>query len=165
MYQPLELARFALSEFERGLDGITDEESRRRMAKADGTEMNAISWTLGHIAGHWLRVAAYAKQEEQPGEVLRFFGPAADPSPPPLSDALKLLDDAKASIDWLASADDVLMSTARGEGFESVGTALMRAVLHTWFHTGEINAVRQMLGHAEIPFVGKLIGNLEWRSE
>ena len=39
----------------------------------------------------------------------------------------------------------------------------MRAVLHTWFHTGEINAVRQMLGHAEIPFVGKMLGNLEWR--
>ena len=165
MYKPPELARFALSEFERGLEGVTDEEARRRMAKADSTEMNAISWTSGHIACHWLRVAAYAKQEEQPGEVLRFFGPAADPSPPPLSDALKLLDDAKASIDWLASADDVLMSTARGEGFESVGTALMRAVLHTWFHTGEINAVRQLLGHAEISFVGKLIGNLEWRSE
>ena len=166
MYQPLELARFALSEFERGLEGVTDEEARKRMAKADGTEMNAISWTLGHIAGHWLSVAAYAKQEERPSGLEPFTtGPNADPSPPPLSDVLKLLDDAKASIDWIASADDVLMSTARGEGFESVGTALMRAVLHTWFHTGEINAVRQMLGHAEISFVGKLIGNLEWRSE
>ncbi len=77
MYQPLELARFALSEFERGLEGVTDGEARRRMAKADGTEMNAISWTIGHIAGHWLSVAAYAKQEERPGQVIRFFGPDA----------------------------------------------------------------------------------------
>ena len=39
----------------------------------------------------------------------------------------------------------------------------MRAVLHTWFHAGEINAVRQMLGHAEIPFVGEMLGSIEWR--
>ena len=138
------------------------------MAKADGTEMNAISWTLGHIAGHWLSVAAYAKQERQPGEVLRFFGPDADPTPLPLTDALTMLDDAKRSIDWLGSADDTLLSSSPAGYFlssESVGTNVMRAVLHTWFHTGEINAVRQMLGHAEISFVGKLTGNLEWRSE
>ncbi len=168
MYQPLELARFALSEFERGLEGVTDEEARRRMAKADGTEMNAISWTIGHIAGHWLSVAAYAKQEEQPGKVLRFVGPEADATPLHLTDALKMLDDAKRSIDWLGSAGDPLLSSSPAGYFlssESVGTNVMRAVLHTWFHTGEINAVRQMLGHAEIPFAGKLIGNLEWRSE
>ncbi len=163
MFQPAELARFALSDFERGLEGLTDEEARTRVAKADGTQMNAISWTVGHIAWHWLSVAAYARQKQRPSGLEPFAtGPNADPSPPPLSDVLKLLDDAKASIEWIASADDVLMSTARREGFESVGTALMRAVLHTWFHTGEINAIRQTLGHAEIRFVGPLLGNLEW---
>ena len=168
MYQPLELASFALSEFERGLEGLTDEEARTRTKKAGGTEMNAISWTIGHIAGHWLLVAAYAKQEDQPGEVLRFSGPDADATPLPLSDALKMLDDAKKSIDWLDSADDSLLSSSTA-GYllssESVGTNVMRVVLHTWFHTGEINAVRQLLGHAEISFAGKLIDNLEWRSE
>lgn len=29
-----------------------------------------------------------------------------------------------------------------------------------WFHTGEINAVRQLLGHAEIMFVGPAGGEL-----
>ena len=38
----------------------------------------------------------------------------------------------------------------------------MRATLHTWFHTGEINAMRQMLGHAEIQFVGTMPGQLEY---
>jgi hypothetical protein len=41
----------------------------------------------------------------------------------------------------------------------------MRATLHTWFHIGEINAVRQLLGHKEIPYVGKLIGTLEWQQD
>ena len=112
MYQPLELARFALSEFERGLEGATDKEARRRTAKADGTEMNAISWTIGHIAGHWLSVAAYAKQEERPSRVVRFLGSHADPTPLPLTDALKLLDDAKKSADWLGGADDSLLSSS-----------------------------------------------------
>ena len=167
MYQPLELARVALSEFERDLEGLTDEEARTRTKKADGTEMNAISWTIGHIAGHWLSVAAYAKQEEQP-EVLRFFGPDADPTPLSLADARTMLDNAKKSIDWLGSADGSLLSSSPAGYFlssESVGTSLIRVTLHTWFHTGEINAVRQLLGHAEIPFVGRLIDNLEWRSE
>ena len=170
MYQPHELARFAISEFERGLLGLTDEEARTRVTKADGSEMNAISWTVGHITGHWLLLAAYATQEEEPTGPVRFFGAAADPTPPPLKDMLKLLEEAKASIDWLSTADDELLSAVR-EGYavgrngqESVGTVLMRATLHTWFHTGEINAARQMLGHAPIPFVGQLVGNLEWRS-
>ena len=168
MYQPLELARFALSEFERGLEGVTDEEARKRMTKADGTEMNAVTWTIGHIAGHWLSVAAYANHEERPSRVVRFLGSHADPTPLLLTDALKLLDDAKKSIEWLGSADDSLLSSSPAGFFlsrESVGTNVMRVVLHTCFHTGEINAVRQLLGHAEILFVGKLIGNLEWRSE
>jgi hypothetical protein len=48
---------------------------------------------------------------------------------------------------------------------ESVGTYLMRTVLHTWFHAGEVNAIRQMLGHPKIPFVGPMIGNLEWHPD
>jgi hypothetical protein len=48
---------------------------------------------------------------------------------------------------------------------ESAGTFLMRAVMHTWFHCGEINAIRQLLGHPEIAFVGPFDGNLEWVPE
>ena len=137
------------------------------MRKADGSEMNAISWTIGQIAGHWLIVTSYASDEEPDPALLRFFGPEADPTPPSLSEAIRLLEEANTSVDWLASADDTLLSASH-EGHVlghhgNVGTALMKAVLHTWFHTGEINAVRQMLGHTEIPFVGEMLGSLEWR--
>ncbi len=38
---------------------------------------------------------------------------------------------------------------------ESVGTLLMRNIYHYWYHTGEAAAVRQMLGHTNLPeFVG-----------
>ena len=179
MYRTYELARFAFSEFERGLTGLTDEEAQTQLTKADGTEMNAISWVVGHIAGHWLILGAYVGQEHPPSVVSPFApGPTADPSPPPLSDVLKLLEEAVGSINWIASADDAFMSSTReerafGDGslFQragllggNVGAALMRVILYTWFHIGEVNAIRQMLGHAEIAYVGKDRGKLEWRS-
>ena len=179
MYAPVELARFALSEFERGLAALADEEARTRLTKADGTQMNSISWIVGHVTQHWLTVRSLATLERRPSGLRPFVsGPAADPTPPPLSSVVKLFQEAKASIDWIAKADNALMATTREEIIkasatpaqielgipqESVGTALMRAILHTWFHIGEINAIRQMLGHSEIFFVGRLAGNLEWR--
>ena len=40
---------------------------------------------------------------------------------------------------------------------ESVGTMLLRTTYHYWFHTGESHAVRQQLGHPDLPqFVGDM---------
>lgn len=40
MYRPIELARFALSEFERGLQGVTEEEAQTRLTNADGSQQS-----------------------------------------------------------------------------------------------------------------------------
>ena len=155
MYRLIDVAQFALSEFDRGLSGLTDGEARVRVTKADGSEMNAISWTACHIGGHWLW---------RPERWARFADGSDDPTPPPLEEALALLREARAFIDgWMPGLDDERLAS---KGFlgESIGTAIMRATLHTWFHAGEINAVRQMLGHAEISFVGTMIGQLEWQA-
>jgi hypothetical protein len=46
---------------------------------------------------------------------------------------------------------------------ESIGTQIQRTMYHYWFHTGEAHAVRQMLGHEELPqFVGSMV-NAEFR--
>jgi hypothetical protein len=69
---------------------------------------------------------------------------------------------------WLPAADDELLSSKRDLGpqqDERLGVQLLRAVLHTWFHIGEINAQRQLLGHQPIGFVGPMLGRLEWRGE
>lgn len=40
---------------------------------------------------------------------------------------------------------------------EDIGTTLLRNIFHYWFHIGEAHAVRQMLGHADLPqFVGDM---------
>lgn len=47
---------------------------------------------------------------------------------------------------------------------ETTGTMLLRNIYHYWFHTGEAHAVRQQLGHTDLPqFVGDEYGRLPAR--
>lgn len=163
MFYPGDLVRFALAEFERGVEGVSPEEALVRLKKADGTQMNAISWTIGHISAHWLTTMAYAKQESAGPQFRRWFGPNADPTPLPLHEARRMLAEARQATEWFATADDSVFSYKREGRPESAGTGLMRVILHTWFHIGEINAICQMLGHREVPFVGQMTGRMEWR--
>ncbi len=50
--------------------------------------------------------------------------------------------------------------------FESVGTMLRRVTYHYWFHMGESQAIRQLLGHSNLPaFVGKIGSKAPYRPE
>ena len=158
MFDTTELAAVTIHEFRRGLEGLTEAEAAFRPEKADGTRMNAVAWSVQHIANHWRNVALAVA-----GRSLEWRGPPVDGTPPDYRAALAMLDDATLDLDWLAGAGNAAMLRTDVElGGESAGTFLARAVLHTWFHTGEINAVRQLLGHAEIAFVGTAAGRLKW---
>lgn len=165
-FSPAELARFAVSEFERGLEGLTAEDAIARLDKADGTQTNSISWTIGHVSTGWLFAYALMTRERFDFGERIYFGPGADPSPPNLDEMRTMFAKAKALTEqWLPDATDELLSSKRDFGrqaSEQLGTHLMRAILHTWFHTGEINAIRQMLGQPEIQFVGRMVGQLEY---
>lgn len=41
---------------------------------------------------------------------------------------------------------------------QSVGSGLRRMTYHYWYHIGEIQAIRQMLGHKDLP---EYVGNIE----
>jgi len=41
---------------------------------------------------------------------------------------------------------------------QTLGSALRRVTYHYWYHIGEIQAIRQMLGHANLP---EYVGNIE----
>jgi uncharacterized damage-inducible protein DinB len=46
------------------------------------------------------------------------------------------------------------------------GSLLQRVIYHYWYHTGENLAIRQMLGHTNLPeFVGDLDGEAPYRPE
>jgi hypothetical protein len=166
-YLPAEAGLFALSECERGLQGLGDSDAEVRIDKADGSQMNAITWTVGHIAMHWHWTDFLVTEAPLPPNPLAFFGQTADPTPPPMAGTREMLAQAVSRAEtWLPAADDELLSSKRVFGpqkEERLGVQLLRAVLHTWFHIGEINAQRQLLGHEPIGFVGPMLGRLEWR--
>jgi hypothetical protein len=49
---------------------------------------------------------------------------------------------------------------------QSRGSAIRRLTYHYWFHIGEIQAIRQILGHKRLPvYVGNLEGKAPYRTE
>lgn len=147
--------RFTRSEFARGLDGLSAEEAGRRFAA-----MNPIAWIVGHLAWHeqamWLErgrgvtVSAEVK-------TCRFGAPASDPAYDAMLAAWREVTAASES--YLDTLDSAALAThweKDGKKHpESIGTSLRRVTYHYWFHLGEMQAIRQMLGHRDLPgFVG-----------
>jgi hypothetical protein len=150
--------RFARSEFVRCLEGVSEEEARRRLGP-----MNCISWIVGHLAHqeHLYWVVRAQGREITPGLYQR-VGWGQPPSTPLLKEmwetwraitgaADKFLDaltteQLQNHLEW----NDQLLP-------ESIGTMLLRNTYHYWFHCGEAHAIRQMLGHPDLPqFVGDM---------
>ena len=148
--------RFTRSEFLRGLDGLTAEEAGRRFAA-----INPIAWMVGHLAWHeqalWLE-RAQGKTVAPAVKACRFGAPPSDPA----------LDEMLAAWRAVTAAADPYLDTLASEALlghwekdgrkhpESVGTSVRRITYHYWFHLGESQAVRQMLGHRDLPaFVGE----------
>lgn len=121
--------------------------------------MNCISWIVGHLASqeHYLWVISAQGQNLVPGlhELVGFGRPA---STPPLDEMWAHWQSITAAADryLLRLTDDDLSHHLVRDGLgEDVGTSLLRNIYHYWFHMGEAHAVRQLLGHGDLPqFVG-----------
>jgi hypothetical protein len=150
--------RFARSELVRCLDGISDADARHRFEP-----MNSISWIVGHLASqenaYWVLIAQGNKVAPDLHKLVGYGRPA---STPPLEDMWaawrEITSAADAYLDTLANSQLQTHLAWRGEPREeSVGTMLMRNIYHYWFHCGEAHAIRQMLGHTDLPqFVGNM---------
>ncbi len=159
MTQPLvEQLRFARSELVRALDGVTDDDARRRLGP-----MNCISWIVGHLADHEQRynLVRLGAPPAVPGlnETCGYGKPA---STPPLGEMWAAWLAVTAAADPILdafTADDLLAfptSGGRPPG-DANGTMLLRTTAHYWYHIGESQAIRQMLGHTNLPdFVGDI---------
>ncbi len=150
--------RFARSELERCLVGVSAEDAVRRLEP-----MNCISWIVGHLAAqeHYLWVDTAQGRNLAPG-LYQQVGYGQPPSTPPLDEMWviwrTITEAAGEFLDTLTP--DALQRHLERKGKvldESIGTLLMRNIYHYWFHTGEAHAIRQMLGHGELPqFVGDM---------
>jgi len=150
--------RFARSEFVRCLHGVSAEEGIIRLMP-----MNCISWMVGHLASqenfYWVWMGQGVKLAPELAELVAFGQPATTP---PLADMWTVWREITAAADpYLDTLTSGILQTHplwRGEPrTESIGTMLQRNIYHYWFHTGEAHAVRQQLGHTDLPqFVGEM---------
>jgi len=168
MPHPLVLQlRFTRNEFKRALEGLNDADARRRFLP-----MNCISWNIGHLAWQEQRYFLFYAQGQLPlpriNELFAYGAPASVPA----------LDEVWAAWNTLTQAADPWLDGLTTEKLQQhvvrdgkpspyiFGSLLQRVIYHYWYHTGENMAIRQMLGHVELPeFVGDIDGEAPYRPE
>jgi len=158
---------FTRTEWLRGLEGVSDEDAARHFGP-----MNCISWIVGHLAWQEQRyflIRAQGKILFPELNVAYAYG--APMSTPALSDTLRIWHQVTQSnqpyLDTLTtqSLEQELPLDGKPVG-QSIGSAMRRMTYHYWYHIGESQAIRQMLGHTGLP---EYVGNIEtlapYRSE
>jgi uncharacterized damage-inducible protein DinB len=159
MTHPLVLQlKFTRSEFQRALEGVTDAEARERFMP-----MNCISWNVGHLAWqeqrYWLTRLQGTVLLPELNEAFCFGCPGHTPP----------LDDMWAAWRTVTDAAEPFLQTLTTEKLGetilvdgqpvvyTAGSLMQRVIYHYWYHTGENMAIRQRLGHTNLPvFVGNI---------
>jgi hypothetical protein len=150
--------RFARSEFSRCLEGVSEEDAVRRIEP-----MNCISWFIGHIAVqenfYWVYMAQGKAIHTYLNDLVGYNRPSSTPLLEEMWQTWQdITQEADVYLDTL-SLDllDTYIQFDDKQSREAIGTMLLRNIYHYWFHTGEAYAVRQMLGHKDLPdFVGDM---------
>jgi uncharacterized damage-inducible protein DinB len=145
------------------LSGVTDDEARRRFQP-----MNSITWIVGHLAWQEQRYWLFRAQGQIPlpdlNERVANGKPATAPPLDEMWTAWRTVT--KAGVAWLDALTQERMQAPLAEGFSSVGTFLRRTTYHYWYHLGEALAIRQLLGHRDLPdFVGDIDSQAPYRPE
>jgi hypothetical protein len=159
--------RFTRREWLRGLEYVTEADAQKHFG-----QMNCISWTVGHLAWqehrYWL--------ERAQGQVLfpvlnEQYAYGAPMTTPALADSLVIWQQVtRATNQYLdsltiQSLQDELRIKGRVVG-QTIGTGMQRIIYHYWYHIGEIQAIRQMLGHGNLPeYVGEIEAQAPYRPE
>jgi 2-succinyl-5-enolpyruvyl-6-hydroxy-3-cyclohexene-1-carboxylate synthase len=151
--------KFTRDEFKRALKGLSEEDATRRLLP-----MNCISWNVGHLAWQEQRYFLYFGQGLMPyPEVQDTYAYGAPASTPPLGEVLNYWRKITKAADlWLESLtveklqQQVVLKN--GKPLQRIfGNLLQRTIYHYWYHTGENLAIRQLLGHTNLPdFVGNI---------
>ncbi len=159
--------RFTRKECLRGLDGVSEEDARRHLGP-----MNCIGWIVGHLAWHEQRYWLDRAQGQTAFSYLNaLYGYGAPMSTPALSETLDIWHKVTQAVDpyldtlTTKALQRDLLREGKPAG-QSIGSALRRMTYHYWFHTGELSAIRQVLGHMDLPeYVGDIEVEAPYRPE
>ena len=152
--------RFTRSEFKRGLEGLSDADARRRLLP-----MNCISWNIGHLAWHEQGILLADLQGQTPLPHLNeLYGYGQPACTPPLAESLEAWQTVRQMTDPFLDTltTQYLQETGMTDEDDpnilyTAGSLMQRLIYHYWYHTGEIMAIRQMLGHTDLAeYVGDI---------
>ena len=158
---------FTRSEWLRGLEGVSAAEAVKHLGP-----MNCISWLVGHMAWHeqryWLDLAQRKVLFSDLNTRFAYGSPKSSPSlVEVLHMWLEVTGQSQPFLERLTSADlqEELLRRGKIVG-QSLGSAMQRVIYHYWYHTGEVQAIRQLLGHHNLPeYVGDIEEKAPYRSE
>lgn len=159
--------RFTRSEWLRGLEGISEEEGAQHFGP-----MNCISWTVGHLAWQeqhtWLWRAQDITLFPRLVDEFCYGAPMSTPSLAAMLDIwTQVTKAADPFLDTLTTVKltEPLLIEGKTVG-QNTGSALQRIIYHYWYHIGEIQAIRQMIGHTGLPdYVGDIEEEAPYRPE
>jgi len=157
---------FARASWRDGLQDLSHKDAEARVEP-----MNAISWMVGHLAAHeqtlWLKIA----QGRAVDTAVDLCKPGQPAVTPPFDAMLaaweQIIAETNPFLDALKPDDLTGYLTTEGEPMrESTGTMLQRLIYHYWYHLGEMQAVRQILGHTDLPaYVGHMPETARYRTD
>jgi uncharacterized damage-inducible protein DinB len=157
---------FTRDEWQRGIEGVSPVDAIKHIGA-----MNSISWLVGHMAWqeqkYWLELA----QGKKPfPDLAARFAAGAPKNSPPLNEVVKIWFEVtrltRPYLDKLTTADLEAELLRHGKPVgQSLGSAMLRLIYHYWHHNGEVMAIRQLIGHHNLPeFVGDLEKAAPFRS-
>jgi hypothetical protein len=134
--------------------------------------MNCISWLVGHTAAQehrfWFEYAQGKGSAPfpEPAE----FATGAPMSTPSLQRTLDLWERTTQAADPYLDTltTETLQQAVRNRQGQDrfIGTMIRRVTYHYWYHTGEIQSIRQLLGHKDLAaFVGAIDSEAPYRPE
>jgi len=159
--------RFTRSEYQRCLEGVTNEDAAKRFLP-----MNCIAWNVGHLAWHeqlcFVNIGLGKELQPELDKLYAYGAPASTPNLDEMWAAWKVITTAADPfLDTLTTAklqEHVIIDGKPGKRIW--GNMLQRVIYHYWYHLGENAAIRQNLGHTNLPqFVGDIDTLAPWRSE
>ena len=121
-----------------------------------------------HEQRYWLDLAQDQILLAQLNEICAYGAPKSTPPLPIMLDCWHLITKAAdVYLDSLTTEGLLagISDRSRPEG-QSVGSALRRITYHYWYHIGEVQAIRQMLEHVNLPqYVGHIEAEAPYRPE
>lgn len=139
-----------------GHEGLSEEDAQKRLGNA-----NSISWMMGHLACYdqlmWCELAQ-GKVVDKSVDTCAFGRPASTPSLTAMRSAWDTIQAEVTPFLEGLTEDDLNRTFERDGRFtENFGTVILRQTWHYWYHLGEMQAIRQALGHTDQPqYIGRM---------